>query len=191
MTTQEYCAALEQALSPMPPEERQETIRYYLEFLEDANESERAALGTPAELAQRILRENGLSAAAPSPENPPKRKKRTAIFVALACTFYLWLPLLLTWYILLLTALICIAVIPLSLVCAAGLLLFVGIAILFQDAALGLFSVGCGIFILGLCVLLALPLWKACQAVVRFTAFSTKKLWHALFDTKTKGADRT
>ena len=43
MTTQEYCAALEQALSPMPPEERQETIRYYLEFLEDANESERAA----------------------------------------------------------------------------------------------------------------------------------------------------
>ena len=73
----------------------------------------------------------------------------------------------------------------------AGLLLFVGIAILFQDAALGLFSVGCGIFILGLCVLLALPLWKACQAVVRFTAFSTKKLWHALFDTKTKGADRT
>ena len=162
MTTQEYCAALEQALSPMPPEERQETIRYYLEFLEDANESERAALGTP-----------------------------TAIFVALACTFYLWLPLLLTWYILLLTALICIAVIPLSLVCAAGLLLFVGIAILFQDAALGLFSVGCGIFILGLCVLLALPLWKACQAVARFTAFSTKKLWHALFDTKTKGADRT
>lgn len=191
MTTQEYCAALEQALSPMPPEERQETIRYYLEFLEDANESERAALGIPTELAQRILRENGLSAAAPFPENPPKQKKRTAIVVALACTFYLWLPLLLTWYILLLTALICIAVIPLSLVCAAGLLLFVGIAILFQDAALGLFSVGCGIFILGLCVLLALPLWKACQAVVRFTAFSTKKLWHALFDTKTKGADRT
>ena len=75
MTTQEYCAALEQALSPMPPEERQETIRYYLEFLEDANESERAALGTPTELAQRILRENGLSAAAPFPENPPKQKK--------------------------------------------------------------------------------------------------------------------
>ena len=150
-----------------------------------------AALGTPTELAQRILRENGLSAAAPFPGNPPKQKKRTAIFVALACTFYLWLPLLLTWYILLLTALICIAVIPLSLVCAAGLLLFVGIAILFQDAALGLFSVGCGIFILGLCVLLALPLWKACQAVARFTAFSTKKLWHVLFDTKTKGADRT
>ena len=72
-----------------------------------------------------------------------------------------------------------------------ALLLFVGIAILFQDAALGLFSVGCGIFILGLCVLLALPLWKACQAVARFTAFSTKKLWHVLFDTKTKGADRT
>ena len=60
MTPQEYCAALEQALSPMPPEERQETIRYYLEFLEEASEEERAALGTPQELAAQLLRDSGI-----------------------------------------------------------------------------------------------------------------------------------
>ena len=38
MTPQAYCARLEQALSSMPPAERQEIIRYYLEFLEDASE---------------------------------------------------------------------------------------------------------------------------------------------------------
>ena len=46
MTPQVYCARLERALSLMPAAERQETIRYYLEFLEDASEEERAALGT-------------------------------------------------------------------------------------------------------------------------------------------------
>ena len=34
MTPQVYCARLERALSLMPAAERQETIRYYLEFLE-------------------------------------------------------------------------------------------------------------------------------------------------------------
>lgn len=75
MTPQAYCARLEQALSSMPPAERQEIIRYYLEFLEDASEDERSALGTPEELAQRILRENGIfppdTAAA-----PPKHRRR-------------------------------------------------------------------------------------------------------------------
>ena len=46
MTPQVYCARLERALSLMPAAERQETIRYYLEFLEDASEEERAQCGT-------------------------------------------------------------------------------------------------------------------------------------------------
>ena len=83
MTPQAYCARLEQALSSMPPAERQEIIRYYLEFLEDASEDERSALGTPEELAQRILRENGIfppdTAAAP----PKKNSNRIAKWIIL------------------------------------------------------------------------------------------------------------
>lgn len=111
MTPQIYCARLERALSLMPAAERQETIRYYLEFLEDASEEERAALGTPEALAQQILRENGIS---PQPA-VIKHSNRTAKLIVLACTFYIWLPLLVTWYSLLLTALIVLICIPVSL----------------------------------------------------------------------------
>lgn len=87
MTPQVYCARLERALSLMPAAERQETIRYYLEFLEDASEEERAALGTPEALAQQILRENGIF---PQPA-VIKHSNRTAKLIVLACTFYIWL----------------------------------------------------------------------------------------------------
>lgn len=142
MTPQAYCARLEQALSSMPPAERQEIIRYYLEFLEDASEDERSALGTPEELAQRILRENGIfppdTAAAP----PKKNSNRIAKWIILACTCYIWIPLLTTWYSLLLTALIVLAVIPIAL-CAALLGgLFTFVLALFQDVPSALMQLG-------------------------------------------------
>lgn len=144
MTPQAYCARLEQALSSMPPAERQEIIRYYLEFLEDASEDERSALGTPEELAQRILRENGIfppdTAAAP----PKKNSNRIAKWIILACTCYIWIPLLTTWYSLLLTALIVLAVIPIAL-CAALLGgLFTFVLALFQDVPSALMQLGMG-----------------------------------------------
>ena len=87
MTPQEYCAALEQALSPMPPEERQETIRYYLEFLEEASEEERAALGTPQELAAQLLRDSGIFPTQNIPPSAPKSSGRIGVIIALLCTF--------------------------------------------------------------------------------------------------------
>ena len=150
MTPQVYCARLERALSLMPAAERQETIRYYLEFLEDASEEERAALGTPEALAQQILRENGIS---PQPA-VIKHSNRTAKLIVLACTFYIWLPLLVTWYSLLLTALI-------VLICIVGV----------DGLGSGGGSGGVGI-------LVAYPIWLACKGIVRFTIFTTKKMLH-------------
>ena len=138
MTPQVYCARLERALSLMPAAERQETIRYYLEFLEDASEEERAALGTPEALAQQILRENGIS-----PQSAViKHSNRTAKLIVLACTFYIWLPLLVTWYSLLLTALIVLICIPVSLgaVLLGGLFSFV--ITVFQDVPTALMLLG-------------------------------------------------
>ena len=132
MTPQVYCARLERALSLMPAAERQETIRFYLEFLEDASEEERAALGTPEALAQQILRENGIS---PQPA-VIKHSNRMAKLIVLACTFYIWLPLLVTWYSLLLTALIVIAFdISLALACFFGI-----------GALVDLIMIACGTF---------------------------------------------
>lgn len=174
MTPQAYCARLEQALSSMPPAERQEIIRYYLEFLEDASEDERSALGTPEELAQRILRENGIfppdTAAAP----PKKNSNRIAKWIILACTCYIWIPLLTTWYSLLLTALIVLAVIPIAL-CAALLGgLFTFVLALFQDVPSALMQLGMGLACGGVAALVAYPIWIACKSIVKFALFTTK-----------------
>jgi len=55
--------------------------------------------GHTGSLGQQILRENGIS---PQPA-VIKHSNRTAKLIVLACTFYIWLPLLVTWYSLLLT----------------------------------------------------------------------------------------
>ena len=160
MTPQAYCARLEQALSSMPPAERQEIIRYYLEFLEDASEDERSALGTPEELAQRILRENGIfppdTAAAP----PKKNSNRIAKWIILA-------------------------VIPIAL-CAALLGgLFTFVLALFQDVPSALMQLGMGLACGGVAALVAYPIWIACKSIVKFALFTTKKMWHFV----TKGDD--
>ena len=165
--------------------ERQEIIRYYLEFLEDASEDERSALGTPEELAQRILRENGIfppdTAAAP----PKKNSNRIAKWIILACTCSIWIPLLTTWYSLLLTALIVLAVIPIAL-CAALLGgLFTFVLALFQDVPSALMQLGMGLACGGVAALVAYPIWIACKSIVKFALFTTKKMWHFV----TKGDD--
>lgn len=187
MTPQEYCAQLERALSPMPPEERQETIRYYLEFLEEASDEERATLGTPEELARRILQENGIPPQT-APESPaPPNNSAMGMFwkiVALTFTSPIWLPLLLAWYIILLSAIIVIACIPLSFaaVLLSGILCFV--LVLFHDIPTALLLLGMGVFSAGVLILLWKPLSIAACAIVKFAVFTTKKLWCALFPQK-------
>lgn len=173
MTPQAYCAALEQALQSMPPEERQEILRYYLEFLEDASESERDSLGTPEELAERILRENGI----PKPAQTPPKSHRALKITLLACTFYIWLPLLLTYYVLLLVVLVCLLCIPLALLCSALICIAAGSITLFQDVPPGLLFLGSGFACLGISILLTPLLWIACRAIVKFVAFSSTKFW--------------
>lgn len=177
MTPQEYCARLEKALKAMPPEERQETIRYYLEFLEEASEAERSALGTPEQLAARLLQENGIL----QTPDVPRKKNRAAAIVALACTFYIWLPLLVCWYVLLLCAVICIVVIPISLAACLPLCMFEFIILLLHDIPLALLALGMGFACAGIAILLMPPFWIACRAVIKFTIFTTKKMWNALF----------
>lgn len=184
MTPQEYCVRLERALSIMLPEERQEIIRYYLEFLEESSEEERAKLGTPEQLAARILQENGISPTQ-QPSMPPQKKSGNAgKIIALAATFYIWLPLLLCWYILLLCALIVIVCIPISFaaVLLGGIVSFVMIMI--YDIPTALLMLGMALFSVGVLILLWKPLSMAACAVVKFAVFTTKTLWYAIFPPK-------
>ena len=60
MKKEEYLQKLEQLLSDIPAEDRQEAIRYYHDYLEDAGEQAEEvihSLGTPEELACSIKKE--------------------------------------------------------------------------------------------------------------------------------------
>lgn len=182
MTSQEYCAQLERALSLMPPEERQETVRYYQEFLEEASDEERAELGTPEQLAARILQENGIFSQNQTP--PQKKSGNAGKIIALAATFYIWLPLLLCWYILLVCALIVLACIPISFaaVLVSGIISFAMVMI--YDIPTALLMLGTALFSGGILILLWKPFSIAACAIVKFTIFTTKKLWYAVFPQK-------
>ena len=81
MTRTEFLSALEQYLSPLPYEERKDALNYYEDYFDAAgpeNEEKTAAeLGTPAEVARKILEEQGLASdasAAPQPPSAPPQK---------------------------------------------------------------------------------------------------------------------
>lgn len=170
MTPQEYCAVLERALSAIPAEERQETVRYYREFLEDASDSERQALGTPEELAARILAENGVG-------GKPKNDHRGAIIAVLICTFYIWLPIGIAVYTVFLCAIVCVAAIWTALLASMVVCLFAGALTIPQDAPTALAAIGIGLICGGVGIMSLPVCFAAIRAIAGFTAFTFKKFW--------------
>lgn len=61
MTREEYIEELRARISHLPKEERESALSYYIEYLEDATdktmEETVAELGTPGEVAERIIAE--------------------------------------------------------------------------------------------------------------------------------------
>ena len=98
MNKREFLQALDDALSTLVPDrERQETLRYYREYFEEAGPEREAELiqelGDPRELAQKIAREGGFSGGETA--EAPKKSNRWkwalgitgAVVVLLAGTF--------------------------------------------------------------------------------------------------------
>ena len=61
MTREEYIEELRARISHLPKEERESALSYYIEYLEDATDKTMeeiiAELGTPGEVAERIIAE--------------------------------------------------------------------------------------------------------------------------------------
>ena len=59
MTREEYIEELRARISHLPKEERESALSYYIEYLEDATDKTMeeiiAELGTPGEVAERII----------------------------------------------------------------------------------------------------------------------------------------
>ncbi len=100
MTRTAFLAALEQLLAPLPETERKDALSYYEDYLDAAGPEKEAQaiaeLGTPEEVAHKILEEQapaGSSAAPASPAHKPRSTWRMVLggglaVLVLVCFFF-------------------------------------------------------------------------------------------------------
>ena len=192
MNKQEFLAALARELEPLPREEREQTLTYYGELIDDRLEDGQdegevtQSLGNPKAVAQALLGE----------EQPqlPNRGLRVWVIVLLVLGFPLWGSLLLTAAVMVLCVFLCLflpafvlGVLALSLL-AGAVLGAVGTPFLIADTGLaaGLFQLGLAIGMLGLAVLCALGFWYTGKATVK----AGKAFWRWLQRSVGKGRRR-
>ena len=163
MTKYEFLDALREQLKGMPIKEREESIEYYREMIEDriedgADEHEAvAAIGTPEQAAEQILRDTPITKLVKE-RVKPKRKLQAWEIVLLILGAPVWVPLLLAAGIVLLALYIVLWSLVISLYAimvaffacgVAGIVAFVPLGVNGQ-VAVGLIMFGAGIMLFGL-----------------------------------------
>lgn len=98
MTRTAFLAALEQLLAPLPESERKDALSYYEDYLDAAgpeNEARAIAeLGSPEEVARKILDEQSPQGASAAPASPAPRSRWRMVLggglavLVLACFFF-------------------------------------------------------------------------------------------------------
>ena len=192
MNKQEFLSALARELDSLPREEREQTLTYYGELIDDRLEDGQdegeviQTLGNPKAVAQALLGE----------EQPqlPNRGLRVWVIVLLVLGFPLWGSLLLTAAVMVLCVFLCLflpafvlGVLALSLL-AGAVLGVAGTPFLIADTGLaaGLFQLGLAVGMLGLAALCALGFWYTGKA----TAKAGKAFWRCLQRSVGKGRRR-
>lgn len=192
MTKREFLRSLSRALSLLKFSERQRTIAYYSEMIDDAidaGESEEeviARLGSPDEIAAQILSE-----AASRGELKKKVNPLSAILMVLGSP--VWLPLLLAAVIVVGSIVFVIYVVAWALIIvafavvfalvAAGIAGCIGLfAMMARNAAGAFFIFGAGLVCSGLAMFLIIPLWTASKQIVHGTAQVCSGIWHRATD---------
>lgn len=176
MNREKYLAELEEYLQPLTPEERADAIMFYSEFIDDAGLETRSQieerLGTPRKLSRKVLADYSIKTT-----DEEVKYQRTATpqsnvkMIWLILLALLASPFLLGFGGIMIAVLIGILVLLAGLVFGAGvllcagvvvmgLLIYIGVAMLFSSWAVGLFYLGLGLLALGgLLVVIPLVYW--------------------------------
>ncbi len=189
MKKHEFLKALSEELSSLPDPDREESLAFYSEMLDErmeAGEEEDAAvaaLGTPKEVARNTLLDAPFAKLLKQ-KYKQKRRFRTWEIVLLAIGSPIWVSLLavvlslvLTAYVLILSGLVTVYALYASLLgLALGFFFSGGRECLFGMATTGLLYFGCGFFSLGLFATGALVCKKATQFFISVTRALTRAL---------------
>lgn len=200
MNRTEYMAALRRALSVLPEEERASALRYYEEYFDDAgpeNEAKVIAdLGAPDKVAAQILADYWEVASVPQPDGtvPNSKPRRRGInpwllLVLVLLAIPVGIPLVgvligviaTLFGVLLSVVLVVLAfvvVVPLCLL-AAGVILCGISFVLWGMPASAVMTLGCGLALFALGILVSLLMIKLCTLFVPplFRAFVAVLRW--------------
>lgn len=173
MKKQEFLAALRQALSGLPPEERDNVMQYYEDYFLDAEgESEEEVirgLGDPQKIADDILREYRELQPHAEPARTRKGISPWLLLVLVLIAIPIGVPLLAVLAGVVLTVLAVLGAVLVGLLCVPAVLLAAGAAltifsfVLWGAPASAVMTLGGGFVLLALGGLAALLLVKLCR----------------------------
>lgn len=182
MTAQEFLKQLEQCLSGLQSEERENALAYYREYFQEAGEEHQEEavqrLGSPQAAAQRIINEMGDSGVYLPPKNvrqPSSDSTGTntvrviVTIIVILCAFPFWITLISLWFALIVTVLALVFAVAVTLI-AFGLAAVAspiqGILAIIEGAiGYGIYYIGSGILCLGLVMLLWQPVLRLIKLI--------------------------
>lgn len=184
--TANYMQLLRRHLRRLPADEIDDIIEFYSEYLADAGLDTKAAieqeLGTPRQLALKILADHSIKEEAADQRPVSKTKIKTmwlVILALLATPATLLIGIILVSMLIAIFAVVFSGVVVIVSLAGAGIFLtaaaiFTGLSLLFTNLATGLFYLGLGLIGLGLLMVVIPLVWgcsvwivKACTRLVQ------------------------
>lgn len=187
MRKSEFILALKYGLSGLPEQDVEEQVAFYCEMIEDrmeeglSEEEAIAGIGSVDEIISQIAA-NG-SFAEQRKTGTARKKMRAWEIVLLVLGAPVWLPLLISVFVILLAGYICVWSVIVSVwavfvsvaVCAVGGVVIAAMYTLTGNVLAGFAIFGMGVVCAGLSILLFL----GCKAVTEGTLLLTKKIVHS------------
>ena len=193
MNKQEFLNALSDRLQGIPIDDREKSLEYYSEMIDDMQEDglteEQAvkAMGSINEIADKIINDMPIEKILKT-KVTPKRKLSALEITLIAVGFPIWFPIaisliavIFTLYPVLWVLILCIYVVALSFaVSGIATIIALVMSILDGQALWGLFLFGCGMVLLGLAIPVFIGALKASFGCIHATAYCFKKIKSSL-----------
>ena len=197
MNKQEFLNALSERLQGIPIEDREKSLEYYSEMIDDRTEDglteEQAvkAMGSVNDIADRIIADTPVEKILKT-KVTPKRKLSAWEITLIAVGFPIWFPIgislisvIFTLYIVLWVLILCIYITAFSFaVSGIATIIALVMSILDGQALWGLFLLGCGMVLLGLAIPVLIGALKATFGFIHLTGMCFKGIKSSLANRK-------